>query len=259
MSQPARPTRVKRNAVFASGVPRRRSAKSAIIAPAPTQTPSTAAMTGCGQARMALTRSPVMRVKASRPFMSRVQQRADDVVHVSAGGEVAAVRGDDDGLDVVVCGERTERVAKLGIGVERQRVLPLGPGERDDGDAPSTRQLKCVWLETVSGRSHSRALLPKSRAYRASRSVPGSARGEACEDLVHPASWASAMRRSGAGPWVSSRTKVARRSLALAMRTTRPLGHQPVDDACHIAVGHHEVARHVASWSCRSSAAPTRP
>ena len=72
MSQPARPTRVKRNAVLASGVAIRRSAKSAIIAPAPTQTPSTAAMTGCGQARIALTRSPVMRVKASSPFMSRV-------------------------------------------------------------------------------------------------------------------------------------------------------------------------------------------
>ena len=58
--------------------------KSAIIAPAPTQTPSTAAMTGCGQARIALTRSPVMRVKASSPFMSRGQQRTDDLVDVSA-------------------------------------------------------------------------------------------------------------------------------------------------------------------------------
>ena len=43
---------------------------------------------------MAFTRSPVMRVKASRPFMSRVEQRADDVVHVAAGAEVAAVGGD---------------------------------------------------------------------------------------------------------------------------------------------------------------------
>ena len=35
------------------------------IAPAPAQTPSTAATIGCGQARIARTRSPVMRVKAS--------------------------------------------------------------------------------------------------------------------------------------------------------------------------------------------------
>ena len=71
MSQPASPTRTNRNAVFASGVPRRRSEAMARQAPAPTHTPSIAAITGCGQARIALTTSPVMRVNASRPFMSR--------------------------------------------------------------------------------------------------------------------------------------------------------------------------------------------
>ena len=40
---------------------------SATIAPAPAQTPSTAATIGCGQWRIALTRSPVMRVNASSP------------------------------------------------------------------------------------------------------------------------------------------------------------------------------------------------
>lgn len=43
---------------------------SAIIEPAPAQMPSMAAITGCGQARMAFTRSPVMRVKDSKPGMS---------------------------------------------------------------------------------------------------------------------------------------------------------------------------------------------
>ncbi len=71
MSQPASPTRVNRNAVLAAGVPSRMSQNSAIMAPAPTQMPSTAAIIGCGQARMALTRSPVMRVKSMRPCMSR--------------------------------------------------------------------------------------------------------------------------------------------------------------------------------------------
>ena len=42
----------------------------AIIAPAPVQTPSIAAMIGCGQPRIALTRSPVMRVNASSSGMS---------------------------------------------------------------------------------------------------------------------------------------------------------------------------------------------
>ena len=46
MSQPARPTRVNRNATFERGVPIRMSDAVAIIAPAPTQTPSTAAITG---------------------------------------------------------------------------------------------------------------------------------------------------------------------------------------------------------------------
>ena len=40
-----------------------------MIAPAPAQTPSTAAMIGCGQVRISLTRLPVMRVNASRSSM----------------------------------------------------------------------------------------------------------------------------------------------------------------------------------------------
>ena len=69
MSAPARPTRVKRKATVADGVPRRRSEASAIMAPAPAHTPSSAATMGCGQARMALTSAPVMRVKASSSGM----------------------------------------------------------------------------------------------------------------------------------------------------------------------------------------------
>ena len=65
MSAPARPTRVNRKAVRAAGVARRKSAAIAKMAPAPAQMPSTAATIGCGQARIALTTSPVMRVKAS--------------------------------------------------------------------------------------------------------------------------------------------------------------------------------------------------
>ena len=68
MSQPARPTRLNRNAVFERAVPRRRSEAIAMIAPAPAQTPSTAAMIGCGQARIARTRSPVIRVNLSSPL-----------------------------------------------------------------------------------------------------------------------------------------------------------------------------------------------
>jgi hypothetical protein len=70
MSQPASPTRLNRNEMRERAVPRRRSLTIAMIAPAPAQTPSTAATIGCGQPRIALTRSPVMRVNASRPAVS---------------------------------------------------------------------------------------------------------------------------------------------------------------------------------------------
>ena len=65
MSQPARPTRLNRKAVLLRVVPSRRSDAIATIAPAPAQMPSTAATIGCGQPRMAFTRSPVIRVNVS--------------------------------------------------------------------------------------------------------------------------------------------------------------------------------------------------
>ena len=68
---PARPTRTNRNAILASRRADAQVARERETAPAPTLMPSIAAITGCGQARIALTTSPVMRVNASRPFMSR--------------------------------------------------------------------------------------------------------------------------------------------------------------------------------------------
>ena len=64
MSQPAKPTRTKRNATRERSVPKRRSLAIARIAPAPAQAPSTAATIGCGQARIALTTSPVICVNS---------------------------------------------------------------------------------------------------------------------------------------------------------------------------------------------------
>ena len=105
MSAPARPTRTNKKATLLRAVPTRRSEAMAMIAPAPAQMPSIAATIGCGQARISLTRSPVMRVKASRPAMSSLRmhldQRADDLVHVAAGAEIAAGAGDHHVLDAV--------------------------------------------------------------------------------------------------------------------------------------------------------------
>jgi len=70
MSQPARPTLLNRKPTLAPTAASRMSEAMAMIAPAPAQMPSTAATVGCGQARIAFTRSPVMRVNAVSPLVS---------------------------------------------------------------------------------------------------------------------------------------------------------------------------------------------
>ena len=148
MSQPASPTRLNRNAIFGAAVPRRMSEAMAMIAPAPAQTPSIAAMIGCGQARIALTRSPVMRVKASSSPCVIFDQRADDLVHVAAGAEIAAGAGDDERLESLSLRGGAEQVAQLGVAVEGQRVLLVGPVERDRRDLAVDREVDVPGLDS---------------------------------------------------------------------------------------------------------------
>ncbi len=63
-----------------------------------------------------------------------LHQRADDLVHVAAGAEVAAGARDHNTLDAVGVDEVAEGVAQLGVGFQGQRVLALGAVERDRGD-----------------------------------------------------------------------------------------------------------------------------
>src|SRR5258707_225165 len=58
MSQPASPTLLNRKATLAPVAASRRADAIAMMAPAPAQMPSTAATSGCGQARLALTAQP---------------------------------------------------------------------------------------------------------------------------------------------------------------------------------------------------------
>ncbi len=55
-------------------------------------------------------------------------QRADDLVHIAAGAEIAAVGQEHDGVDIVGVGQGAEGVAQLGIGLEGQRILALRAG-----------------------------------------------------------------------------------------------------------------------------------
>ena len=159
MSAPARPTRVNRNAVFASGVASRISEAIARIAPAPAQTPSTAAMIGCGQWRIALTRSPVMRVKARRSGIFMLGQRLDDLEHVAARAEIAALAGQHDGAHVRGVDEVAKQIAQLRVGFEGQRVLALGTVEPDRRDAAILARLEAeiarvIVLERAPRRCH---------------------------------------------------------------------------------------------------------
>src|SRR3974390_3721919 len=52
-------------------------------------------------------------------------------MHVAAGAEIAAGAGDNHVLDAVGVSEVAEGVAQLGIGLERQRIFPFRPVQRD--------------------------------------------------------------------------------------------------------------------------------
>ena len=69
--------------------------------------------------------------EGEQPLHVHPDERPDDVMHIAAGGKVAAVRGEHDGLHIVGLGKRAKRIAKLRIAFEGERVLPLRPVERD--------------------------------------------------------------------------------------------------------------------------------
>ena len=113
-----------------------------MIAPAPTQTPSSAATIGCGQARIALTRSPVIRVKSSScgifisvsgPMISWTSPPELKLPPAPAITTALTSRGID---------QSPERIAQLGIAFEGQRVLPLRPVQRHGRDAGVERPLE---------------------------------------------------------------------------------------------------------------------
>ena len=62
------------------------------------------------------------------------EQRADDVLDISAGAEGPAGAGDDDGANARLGIERAEGVPELGVDLEGERVEPLGPVEGDGRD-----------------------------------------------------------------------------------------------------------------------------
>ena len=59
-----------------------------------------------------------------------LDQRTDDLEHVAAGTEIAALAGEDERLDLIVTRSGAENAGDLGIALEGERVLAVRPVER---------------------------------------------------------------------------------------------------------------------------------
>ena len=187
MSQPARPTRVKRNAVLASGVARRRSEAMATMAPAPTQMPSTAAIDRLAAAEHRLDEVAGHAGEGEQALHVAADQRADDVVHVAAGAEVAAVRAEDD--------RRPRRRRRPARGTSRAARRSFRRSAGSCAPAGRARRARCGPRSGSGSASAGRARrviprLPSDQPV-ADRLQPGDelvrlADGDRAEQLVHP-------------------------------------------------------------------------
>jgi len=74
--------------------------------------------------------------------MDRVHldQRADDLEHVAAGTEIAAFAGEDEGLHLLVLCGSAENIGDLGVALEGERVLLVGPVQRERRDLAVDRE-----------------------------------------------------------------------------------------------------------------------
>ncbi len=106
-------------------------------------------MIGCGQVRIALTRSPVMPGEIEQVRHRHLGQRLDDLEHVAAGAEIAARARQHDGAHVAGLGELAEQIAQFRIAFEGQRVFLLGPVQRDGRDASVGVGLEAKMLRLV--------------------------------------------------------------------------------------------------------------
>src|SRR5471032_2565348 len=81
----------------------------------------------------------------------QVDERRDDVVHVTTGAEIASGAVDHDALYIGGVSELTEQVTQLRIRFERQRILALGPLKGDRADSPLHRPSKVLRAIVAEG------------------------------------------------------------------------------------------------------------
>ena len=114
-----------------------------------------------------------MRVKASRPrhvVLLRCISTSGPMISCTSPPEqkLPPAPVDHDGLDVLGIDQVAERVAQLGVGFERERILALGPVERDRRDLavelpeevlrPEVREIDARAVKTLGCISHGRTL-----------------------------------------------------------------------------------------------------
>ena len=106
---------------------------------------------GWGHARMALTRSPVMRVKRSKAVavasLAHRDEWADDLVHIAARAEITAGAGMTRARMSFSVVQRAEGRREFGVGLEGERVLALGPVQGDGRDATLDLPGEVLWAD----------------------------------------------------------------------------------------------------------------
>ena len=88
----------------------------ASIAPAPAQIPSTAAIAGCRQFLIALTKSPVILVIASNSFHTHFSQWSNNLADITPRAKVFSGTSDDDSFHLFRVYEVSKMVPHFSIG-----------------------------------------------------------------------------------------------------------------------------------------------
>src|SRR5581483_9745720 len=144
-------------------------------------------------------------------------ERPDDLVHVATGGEVAALAAQHHHLDARLVRKRAKMIAQLGVRIERQRVFPLGPIQRNHADLALDAPQKMLGL--LHGATSSACSLARA----SSRKSSSCSRRDRPESIsTTHSSCARAISAKVRSPALVRRMRKARRSLGSSSRSTMP-------------------------------------
>ena len=73
--------------------------------------------------------------EAQKVFHPHAGQRANNVMHIAAGTEIAAIGQDDHGMHIIAVGHIAEPVAQFSVTFKGQRILAVGAVQAQPGNA----------------------------------------------------------------------------------------------------------------------------